>query len=207
MLRKARSPKPVATAVSVAVAAIMIASLGACSSERPSSASPVETDALEPERYAVIGQFDGSIAVFGDDTGVTEVDDRFEIVFEWDRANERLIGEPIIANFASRLVELAPISPDCEAPVRTTPFDLAEVVAVDIESGPIVNLTYVTLLSGGLVPIDCSGDTRTIDSNRSETQLALAVPSNALDKSGGAPVSIEANGWTVSFTRSRPGAL
>ena len=80
--------------------------------------------------YRVVGEFSGKAPVFlGGKNKPSDVTDRVEIEFDWNQEEYRLVGSPVIRNFASKA---GPILPDLDCPASKvgTGFEFATIVAL-----------------------------------------------------------------------------
>jgi len=164
--------------------------------------APVDNAEPQAWRYSIVARFDGPFSVFADGGGLTEVEDRFEVAFETDAAGEKLIGKPQIANFGSRLVEPSEGAAPCTAPERTSYFDRAEVVSAALAESSTLELAINIHLAGAKAADGCAGDGQVLEPRVDRSVMTVALPLNELRAAGGTPVSISADGWSFSVTRT-----
>ncbi len=152
-------------------------------------------------RYSVVAKFDGPFPIFADGSGLTDVDDRFEVVFDFDGRSGAISGEPQIANSGSRIVEPGLATPDCGSPERTTYFDRAELKSIEVDGGATLRLHTETNLSGFKTPPGCSDDDQVVEPRIDRSVLSVSLPADELIGSDGEPIEVMADGWSFSFSR------
>lgn len=181
---------------------ILAMAIAACvRTEKPAHETADAGTAHSAFRYSLVARYEGAFAVFSDESGLTDVEDRFEVAFTLDSAGKTISGEPQIANYGSRLVEPGQDLLGCEAPVRTSYFDRAELKSVNIETWPTLTFLIETHFSGAKPPPECSTGAPIIEPRKEQLILTASIPLEALAAANGGPVETREDGWSFSFTR------
>lgn len=188
--------------ISAGVALSLLALAGCDRAVTVEREAPIAEAEPQAWRYSVVGRFDGTFAVFADGGGSTDVEDRFELVFVTDAAGEKMIDEPQIANFGSRLVEPSEGAAPCKARERTSYFDRAEVVSVALANPSTLELATDTHLAGAKAAEGCAGDGEALEPRVERAVMTVVLPLGALRAADGVPVAVSVDGWSFSFTRT-----
>ena len=167
--------------------------------------------------YKIVGEHSGTapLLMSGGMTRQAQVMDRVEFELDWNQTDYKLVGTPVIRNFASKLGALSPM-PNCPLPKLEGPVELMTLVAVKGD-GPMAMSGIVTLqgkkdLPAGAIPsmneFGCQAWTpvaaksEAVEMNfQLPPAMMLAMPGGGYQISpDGKSMTIKSDGWVWTCT-------